>query len=353
MFTTNFENSVIELGAQWMIGSESNPLNTLASLSGMSRAKSDRSGSNRFLKEMVHLSSCSSSKKWNFSSWCMDPSESRDDDVSLGGMDNMTRYIYGTLDSMENIKIDFDAIVADISTGQGITTVLLNDSRTISAPFVLSTIPIGVLQSGSVRFNPPLPTQVYDAMHNIQSVATTSVHLKFASPFWGKQHYYSVPMEDTEKWLDIINMHSFTGEPLLVIHPSHAASMQMENQNDTQVVADIMDSLSSAFEATPTWPESFLISRWGLHPFARGSFSILTACSLPNDRATLREPIWGGLLLAGEAVASRSPGTLQGAYLSGREQAERILDAIQIAREGMCITTEQCSQNGWTPMQSY
>lgn len=352
MFTTTFENSVIELGAQWIIGSDHNPLYSLSSISRVSRAKSERSGPNRFLQEMIRLSSCSNSKRMNVSSWCINPADAMDDDMSLGGMQNMTSFIHNTLDSMENIRIDFNAIVTDISAGQGMTTVFLNDSRSISAPFVLSTIPIGVLQSGEIHFNPPLPTQVYDAIHNIQSVATTTVHLKFSSPFWGKQHYYSIPMEDSDTWLDITNIQSFTGESLLVIHPSHAASMRMENQSDTQVVAEVMDSLSSVFEATPTWPESFLISRWGLHPFARGSFSVLTACSLPNDRATLREPVGGGLLIAGEAVASKSPGTLQGAYLSGLEQAERILDAIRVSREGICITTEQCSQNGWTPMQS-
>ncbi len=62
--------------------------------------------------------------------------------------------------------------------------------------------------------------------------------------------------------------------------------------------------------------------------------------SSPDDRATLLQPIGGSLLLAGEAVSELHPGTLQGAYLSGQQQAQLIVQARRAA-----VSSAHCAAN--------
>lgn len=58
--------------------------------------------------------------------------------------------------------------------------------------------------------------------------------------------------------------------------------------------------------------------------------------SSPDDFATLQQPSNGSVLLAGEAASDLHPGTLHGAYLSGQQQAERI---VQARREALAAAS--------------
>lgn len=64
--------------------------------------------------------------------------------------------------------------------------------------------------------------------------------------------------------------------------------------------------------------------------------------SSPADRATLAEPVGGSLLFAGEAAHTRQPSTVQGAFLSGVEQAGRIVAAMKFPAPGNATCTEEC-----------
>jgi len=67
-----------------------------------------------------------------------------------------------------------------------------------------------------------------------------------------------------------------------------------------------------------------LLTRWGEDPFARGSYSFPAVGSSPAMRRELGRR-WQSVVLAGEAVSTDCPATLQGAYLSGRAAAQSLL----------------------------
>ena len=84
-------------------------------------------------------------------------------------------------------------------------------------------------------------------------------------------------------------------------------------------------------------------TRWGSDPLFRGSYSYLGPTATPADVAALAAPVHassssgGGssssssssgppaLLFAGEACHVKYIGTMQGAYLTGQQQAEALL----------------------------
>ena len=79
-------------------------------------------------------------------------------------------------------------------------------------------------------------------------------------------------------------------------------------------------------------------TRWGSDPLFRGSYSYLGPTATPADVAALAAPVCatgsssGGsssgppaLLFAGEACHVKYIGTMQGAYLTGQQQAEALL----------------------------
>jgi len=66
-------------------------------------------------------------------------------------------------------------------------------------------------------------------------------------------------------------------------------------------------------------------SRWSTDPDVGGAYAFLRRGATPAVRDALGGEVRPGLYLAGEAASRRYPGTVHGAFFSGREQAERIL----------------------------
>jgi lysine-specific histone demethylase 1 len=73
-------------------------------------------------------------------------------------------------------------------------------------------------------------------------------------------------------------------------------------------------------------PVGSLVTRWAADPFARCSYSNVPVGATFDDYDALAEPA-GDLHFAGEATSSRYPGTVHGAYLSGRRAAREIMSA--------------------------
>jgi monoamine oxidase len=72
------------------------------------------------------------------------------------------------------------------------------------------------------------------------------------------------------------------------------------------------------------------MSRWEADPFSRGSYSFIAAGATPDDFDALAKPVQspsGSSLLAfaGEATSRMRPGTAPGAFLSGKQAAQRII----------------------------
>ena len=71
-------------------------------------------------------------------------------------------------------------------------------------------------------------------------------------------------------------------------------------------------------------PSGYLLTRWGLDPYALGSYSYIRVGSSPSYREELGRP-WNSLVFAGEAISTQFPATMQGAFRSGEEAANKLM----------------------------
>ncbi|MBX3284875.1 MAG: FAD-dependent oxidoreductase [Actinobacteria bacterium] len=65
---------------------------------------------------------------------------------------------------------------------------------------------------------------------------------------------------------------------------------------------------------------------WSDDPFTLGSYSYLAVGASPDDRATLRQPVGGRLVFAGEHTDEANPATVHGARASGRRAADQVAE---------------------------
>lgn len=341
IFSTHMSNtSYIEVGARWLIGSDQNALQALANLAHVHRASERRVTRVQILRNMFYLSICTNITV-SESGICTQSADEFDD-VMLGGAHKMVEYLVTLLGETNcHLSIQFNTKVSNITTTDSIASVLTENGRVYPASYIISSIPAGVLQESLVSFQPGLPHVIHQAIQNLHVMKISVIHVALSESIPRMtEPYYSIEVDqEGDKHLDVVNLMSFTGDNLLALYANHRLSADLEKISDAAIIRMISTQLQRAFGTAPSI-SNFLVSHWGLHPYVRGAYTTLSDCSTPQDRATLREPIGGRLVFTGEWVASVSPGTLTGAFLSGIESALRILQAFD--DETCTSTMEDC-----------
>ena len=88
-----------------------------------------------------------------------------------------------------------------------------------------------------------------------------------------------------------------------------------------------MGEVRRLFGPSAPTPVAWQRTRWGLDPWARGSYSHPRPGGGASSRAALAEPVGERLFFAGEAT-SDYVGTVHGAWLSGLRAAEEALEVL-------------------------
>jgi len=60
----------------------------------------------------------------------------------------------------------------------------MKDGSVVKGDFAICTIPLGVLQSGSVKFTPALPADKLTAISRLKMASLMRLYLEFDTVFW-------------------------------------------------------------------------------------------------------------------------------------------------------------------------
>lgn len=230
----------------------------------------------------------------------------------------------------------------DIVTGAPVTrvarhadgvTLTLADGRAMSAAHAVITLPLGVLQAGTVAFTPPLPAAKQQAIQRLGMGVLNKLYLRFPRRFWDAdaELINYIPAQHG-RWAESLNMAYYTDAPVLLCFNAGEYGTATEALSDAEVVAAAMSTLRTIYGADIPAPTAHLRTRWAADPYARGSYSFAAVGSSPADRDALAAPVGGRLFFAGEATYRDYPSTVHGAYLSGRRAAADILARLTGAR---------------------
>jgi monoamine oxidase len=238
----------------------------------------------------------------------------------------------------------YDALVQhlaqglDIRLGQVVTQVRHDDRGvqvdTVSGRFkgsqVLVTLPLGVLQSGSVRFSPALPAAKREAIDRLgmDSGVLSKVFLRFPRVFWDDVDWleHVAPAERQGQFHQWLSLARIDGAPVLLGFLGGAYARQAEaSWRDEEIVADAMAALRAMHGPAVPDPTHWQIPRWSLDPFARGAYSFNRQGATPAMRKALAAPVGQRLYFAGEATHREHFATVHGAHLSGLDSAQAML----------------------------
>lgn len=189
------------------------------------------------------------------------------------------------------------------------------------------TVPVGVIQEGALRFEPPLPAPVTGALEGVRMNAFEKVFLTFPTRFWDDRvvvlRRQGPAATWWHSWYDVSAAH---GAPTLLTFAAGPCALAVRSWSDEQVVASVLDALRETHPDAPV-PVSTRVTHWRDDPWSRGAYAYLVPGGSTRDHDALATPVAGVLHLAGEATWGDDPATVTAALLSGHRAAERVAGA--------------------------
>lgn len=222
------------------------------------------------------------------------------------------------------------AVVTAITHGAHGVEVTLADGTIERGSHALVTVPLGVLQAGTIRFEPGLGTEKESVIARLGFGRFEKVVLAFDEPVGvGQPHLYPL---GADEFRVVMAMERFTGRPLVVATAFGSSAGLLVDGSDEEVVGHLMDHLRAGWGPVPD-PVEVARSGWARDPFSRGAYTFVPPGSRRADLDLLGQPVGGRLLFAGEATGSARVGYLDGAFSTAVREAKRLLGVPAVELE--------------------
>jgi monoamine oxidase len=202
---------------------------------------------------------------------------------------------------MSGFGVQLNRVVRRIEYGRNNVVVESTEpGDVIPARRAIVTLPLGVLQNGSVEFDPPLPESKLEAIHGLKAGVLNKLALVFEKEFWPRG---TQVVSSLGSYANLV----VSGRALVGLAGGQEA-------RSPETVEEVLRRIGAPRPAAAT------LTRWHDDPFAFGAYSVVPPGGTSSHFDTLAEPV-GPLIFAGEATSREYRGTVHGAYVSGLRAA--------------------------------
>lgn len=190
---------------------------------------------------------------------------------------------------------------------------------------VIVTVPLPILQDGSIVFDPEIPTMRH-AAHQLVMGDVVRVSVVVTERFWEKKvdelSYVHSPTRPFNVWWTQHPLHA----PLITGWSGGPPAVELINGGDIESIAitELARVFGTGRKRIEKLVESIHTHAWTLDPHIRGAYSYAGVGGAYASRILAR-PFGRNVFLAGEATETGSGGTVEGAIVSGKRAARRLL----------------------------
>jgi monoamine oxidase len=243
-----------------------------------------------------------------------------DQDVVTSGYDALPRLL------ADGLQIVLNAPITAIVRRDSSVMVRAKD-RSFEGPAAIVTVPLGVLKSGAITFDPPLPDGHTHAVNALGFGVLSKSYFRFNRRTWDVENaFYQFIGTVPGAWSQWFTLPSAAG-PIVLAFNAGDRGRSVEASSPKDLMAGALPVARQLF-GNDISPVEVATSTWTIDPYARGAYSFHAPGSGLDDRRRLQEPIGDRLYLAGEAVGVNNPATVTGAVLSGRYAAGQLMHRL-------------------------
>lgn len=108
----------------------------------------------------------------------------------------------------------------------------VEDGRTFVADAAVVAVPLGVLKSNRIKFEPRLPEWKEAAINELGVGIENKIILHFEKVFWPNVEFLGVVAQSSYECSYFLNLHKATGHPVLVYMPAGQLAHDIEKLSD-------------------------------------------------------------------------------------------------------------------------
>jgi monoamine oxidase len=211
---------------------------------------------------------------------------------------------------------------------------VVTEQKTITTKKVLVTVPVGVLQSETIRFSPSIPGTI-NAAKKLGFGPVIKTVLQFDEAFWKKKEF--TQQKDLKKLSFIFSKAVIP--TWWTYYPKDAAMLtgwsggphaeEIKDLSDEKILQKALQSLSEIFNVSINLLHLKLkgrhIANWVNDPYSCGGYSY-EVVNGKETRQIIKQPIDNTIFFAGEGLYDGPEiGTVEAALYSGRETAHQMI----------------------------
>lgn len=194
-------------------------------------------------------------------------------------------------------------------------------ARTLTARYVIITVPLGVLQAGTLAFTPELPPATQQAINALDMGNVSKLVLWFERVCWDLAGFITTDGQVSTWWQE-----PAAHPPALMGYTGGLPALHLAQIGEAAAITHALDELAILFGQQVR--DAFVRGRlaaWSHERWSHGAYTY-TPVGAGNARTLLAAPIADTLWLAGEAtVTNGHVATVHGAIETGRRAAAAIL----------------------------
>jgi monoamine oxidase len=244
------------------------------------------------------------------------------------GYDTLPRFLARDVD----VRCGFDVASARWESNRVLLT--SRSGEELSARAAVSTLPVGVLQSGRVQFAPELPESKRAALRALVMGAVAKVVVRFKERFW-------------PDWMTMVAcgvgpvtlywavFHGTPGAPAtLIAYATGPRAQGLSDAGEAGALEIVINHLRELFPKADVRAllEAHAYVDWGRDPFSLGGYTFLRPGGT-GAREQLAAADTGALFWAGSATATPTiAASVQAAYLSGKRAARQVSEFLANGR---------------------
>ena len=223
-----------------------------------------------------------------------------------------------------SIRYSNSCVCADVTEKTG--------AKRYCGRYGISTFSLGVLQSKEVSFNPKLPKWKTDAINMFGVTMYLKVFVQFNTTFWNTDVHYvgRVTRARGDYPLFIPLNQVFDQHPHVLIAVLAGDNAYKASSQDPSVTKqEVLNALKTIYGTIRAEMVDILVPSWASDPLYRGAYSYPKVHANHQSYVHLAAPV-GSLFFAGEATCEEYFGYVHGAYTSGVNTANAILQAEHV-----------------------
>ena len=239
--------------------------------------------------------------------------------IATNGYDTIPNYLAKELNIQLNqrvSKIDYTNAKVKV-THNGIET---------EADYVVVTVPLGVLKSNTIQFEPSLPIIKQTAIQKIGMNCVNKFLLTWNIAFWDDVQYISYTPTIKDKFNYFVNLKKVNPSVNALMTFAYADyARQTETMTDAQIIDEIMIHLRDIYGNNIPNPTSILRTKWNSNENSFGAYSYTAVGTKMYHFDDLAQEINDRIFFGGEHTEADYSSTAHGAYLSGIREADKII----------------------------